>query len=204
MPSVRTDRRQDEADELRAEGRQAGAWCAARRSWTCPACGPTCGPRWRTAPGASPGRPTAPACPVRPWRVLQWLPPVPNPRKILCVGLNRPRAGGRPRAAGASLAVHPLRRQLRRPRPGHGSRAPPTVTTMKASWPWSSAGQGATSRRATRCRTWPATPAWPRTRCVTSRSTTPRSRPARTSSAAARWAPGWSPPTRSATRRGCG
>ena len=66
-------------------GRQAGAWCAARRSWTCPACGPTCGPRWKTASGASPRRPVAPACPVRPWR-LQWLPPVPNPRKILCVG----------------------------------------------------------------------------------------------------------------------
>ena len=58
--------------------------------------------------------------PCTPLAGLQWLPPVPNPRKILCVGLNwTPRAGGRPRAAGASLAVHPLCRQLCRQRPGH-------------------------------------------------------------------------------------
>ena len=103
MPSVRTDRRQDEADELRAEGRQPGAWCAARRSWTCPACGPTCGPRWRTAPGASPGgRPRrhalyAPGGPAMAAARAQ-----PAQDSVRGPELWPPRAGGRPR-----LPAHP-------------------------------------------------------------------------------------------------
>ena len=107
--------------------------------------------------------------PCTPLAGLQWLPPVPNPRKILCVGLNY---GRHVLEAGRELPAHP-RCSSATPTASSatartcGSRAPPTVTTMKASWPWSSAGQGPPSRRATRCRTWPATPAWPRTRCVT-------------------------------------
>ena len=121
---------------------------------------------------------------------VQWLPPVPNPRKILCVGLNY---GRHVLEAGRELPAHPsLFIRYADSFVGHGQ----DMWKPRASDRYDYEGElavvigraGRHIARATRCRTWPATPAWPRTRCVTSRSTTPRSRPARTSSAAARWA----------------
>ena len=88
--------------------------------------------------------------PCTPLAGLQWLPPVPNPRKILCVGLNY---GRHVLEAGRELPAHP-RCSSATPTASSatartcGSRAPPTVTTMKASWPWSSAGRAPHARDA--------------------------------------------------------
>ena len=118
---------------------------------------------------------------------IAWRPPITDPDKILCVGLNY-----HAHASEASMAIPAYPSMFVR-FPGaqvaHGvpvsGRAPRRSSTTRPSWRSSSAARGRHIAEADATTTSRVTPVSPRTRCATSRSTPRRPRRARTSRRAA-------------------
>ena len=142
--------------------------------------------------------------PARPVGEVELLPVIPDPAKIICIGVNyrthqkETGKGDQAQTAPTVFTRFADTQMGRRPAGASCPRPPPSSTT-RARWPWSSARKPSTSVPTTRGSTWPAT-----RRTTTSPPATgsapPASGPrARTSRAPAPSGPTWSRPPTSAT-----